>query len=140
MKLPTQVWEEPNHPVLSITAMTVYKQQSLVRSSDKSSGIPPPPHSPPLNSSLFPPHLTIMGGGVLLVLTGLSLLRGQQDKFVYHYLAGLNGQANSWNLYLARLQHSIHCDEINPRIPCDDLSGRKKMHQYTHSSVLKSMK
>ncbi len=52
--------------------------------------------------SFFPPHLTIIEG----VLTqssswasGLSFLRGQQAKFVFHYLAGLNGQANSWNIY-----------------------------------------
>ncbi len=38
-----QVQEEPKHPVLSMTATTVYKQQSLVHSSDNSSGIPPPP-------------------------------------------------------------------------------------------------
>lgn len=52
MKFPTQVREEPNHPVLSITAMIVYKQQSLVRSSKKFSGYVQKPYFLHLHSSM----------------------------------------------------------------------------------------
>ncbi len=43
----------------------------------------------------FPPHCTIIEE--FLLFLGSSLLHGQQAKFIYHNLAGLNGQANSWN-------------------------------------------
>lgn len=51
------------------------------------------------NSFSFPPHCIIMKGFLLRAQSEpwvSSLLHRQQAKFIYHYLAGLNGQANSW--------------------------------------------
>ncbi len=54
MKFTMQVEEESNHPVLSIIATTVYKQQLLLLSGDNSSGILLPSLILPLkNPSLF---------------------------------------------------------------------------------------
>lgn len=49
MKFAIEVREEPKHSDLSIIVTTAYKQQSLLRLSDSSSGITP---SPPLIPSL----------------------------------------------------------------------------------------
>ncbi len=89
--------------------------------------------------SFFPPHLTIIEG-VLTQSTswasGLSFLRGQQAKFVFHYLAGLNGQANSWNIYKMCI-HSLSSKIVFSFYSFFNFTSFGKHKRHFHSNIRK---
>ncbi len=98
MKFPTQVRKEPNSIQFNSIQSCQSSQRPYISSSHFSFR-----HLPLLLLYFLLLSSTLFNHGRVLTQSSRrasnpSLLHRQQTEFVYHYLAGLNGQANWWNV------------------------------------------